>query len=126
MTLVDAYRCFLAGDPAPLIGLLAEDVVYHLPGRHLGGGDLVGRAAVLHRLAESAAAFDEAPVIELLHGAAAGGFVVTVERFSARRRGRVLAQTVCVVWRMAGGACAEVWAHFEDQAACDAFWGGAR
>jgi ketosteroid isomerase-like protein len=53
---------------------------------------------------------------------AAGDLAVSLERLTARRRGRTLDQTVCVVWRLAGGRCVEMWSHFADQAACDRFW----
>lgn len=117
-----AYECFLAGDPGPMAVLLADDVTYHLPGGHLGGGVLRGRQAVFQRMAEAAPRFDEPPRIQLHAVTSVGQFVVTLERFSARRAGNLLDQDVLVVWRMQGDRCAELWAHFSDQAACDAFW----
>lgn len=117
----EAYARFLGGDPAPLLERLAADVVYHLPGRHLGGGTLQGRDALFLRLADAARWFDQVE-IELCAGAAAGPFVVTIERMHARHGARVLDQEVCVVWRFVGSRCVEVRAVFADQAACDSFW----
>jgi ketosteroid isomerase-like protein len=122
----DAYARFLAGTPGPLLELLDADAVYHLPGRHLGGGVLRGRAAILARVAEAAAAFAAPPEMALLGVAAHAPFVLTVERIAARRGRRQLMQTMCVVWRMDRGRCVELWAHPEDAAACDAFWAGWR
>jgi len=121
-----AYAGFLQGTPAALVALLADTVVYHLPGAHLGGGRLAGRDAMLHRLAKAAVAFDAPPQIELLSVFGDDAFVVSIERFRAARAGRQLAQRVCVVWRFEGQRCVEIWSHFEDQAACDAFWAGWR
>jgi len=119
-----AYARFLAGDPSAMANLLAEDVVYHLPGGHLGGGRLDGRAALFARLAASARWCEMRPEIELLETSGAGDFVVTVERFRARRSPLRLDQSVCVVWRMRDARCVEIWSHFADQAACDRFWQG--
>ena len=51
-----------------------------------------------------------------------GEVVLSIERFVARRRGRTVDQDVCVVWRMAGARCVEIWSSFSDQASCDRFW----
>ena len=122
--LKNAYERFLAGDLDRLAALLADTVTYHLPGRHLGGGVLRGKQAVFRRTAEAVRACDELPRIRVLTVIGAGQFVVTVERFSARRGDRFIDQEVCVVWRIDGDRCVELWAHFSDQAACDAFWEG--
>jgi HAD superfamily hydrolase (TIGR01509 family) len=116
------YGAFAAGDPAPMAEFLGPDVVYHLPGRHLGGGILRGRDAVLARVALAAAECEAPPRIELLATAAGGEHVVSIERFSARRAGRALAQEVAVVWRLDGERCAEIWSSFPDQQLCDRFW----
>lgn len=117
----EAYARFLAGEPAQLIGMLAADVVYHLPGRHLGGGALRGRDALLRRLAD-AAGWCEHVRVELLAVASAGDFVVTIERMQARREAKEIDQDVCVVWRFVASQCVEMRATFADQAACDDFW----
>jgi ketosteroid isomerase-like protein len=117
-----AYQRFVPGDPAPMTALLADTATYHLPGRHLGGGSLCGRDAILRRMSQAARVLSAPPRVDLLHVAGAGAFVVTIERFHAERAGKVLDQEVCVVWRFEGERCVELWAHFTDQAACDAFW----
>jgi len=102
--------------------MLADGVVYHLPGRHLGGGRLEGRAAVFQRLAAAAAWCDVPFEIDVLASSRAGGFTTTIERLRARRGSDVLDQTVSVVWRFEDARCVEIWAHFADQVACDRFW----
>jgi len=116
------YEKFFAGDVAPMVDFLAETVTYHLPGRHLGGGTLRSRDEVFQRTAAASLACDEPPRMQLLDVAGAGNFVVSVERLTARRGEKILAQYICVVWRIENDRCVEMWAHFTDQAACDAFW----
>jgi ketosteroid isomerase-like protein len=116
------YESFACGDPRAMMEFLADDVIYHLPGRHLGGGTLHGRAELLERVATAARECDRPPSIHLISAVASGEFVVSVERFAARRRGRALDQEVCVVWRIVQERCVEIWSHFSDQDACDRFW----
>jgi len=116
------YESFASGDPRPMTEFLAADVIYHLPGKHLGGGTLHGRVEVLERVTTVAGECDHPPRIHLLSVVGSGEFVVSVERFAARRRGRTLDQEVCVIWRTTRGQCVEIWSHFSDQDACDRFW----
>ena len=119
-----AYRSFLDGSPSGLLEILDDHAVYHLPGLHLGGGTLCGRNALLERLTAAAQACASPPRIELLSVVSEGALVVTLERFRAESPTDSLDQHVCVVWRFVGRRCAEIWAHFENQPACDAFWQG--
>ncbi len=118
----DAYAAFARGDPAALLALLTSETVYHLPGAHLGGGRLEGRAAIVRRLVAAGMACDAPPEVELLQTSGDDMVVVTRERFRAQRCGRSLDQEVHVAWRFAQAQCVEIWSHFEDQVACDAFW----
>ncbi len=120
----DTYERFLRGDARAATSLLDDDVVYHLPGRHLGGGVLRGRRELLARTARAAASCDAPPEIRLLGVAAHGEHVLSLEHVRARRRGRVLDQHACVVWRMAGDRAVEIWSRFSAQPTCDRFWDG--
>jgi HAD superfamily hydrolase (TIGR01509 family) len=117
-----AYEAFASGNGRSLAELLAEEVVYHLPGRHLGGGTLRGRAELLSRIAAAASILDEQPTIRVQDVVGFGEWVLSIERFTARRDGRVLDQEVCVVWRVVDARCVEMWARFADQGSCDRFW----
>ena len=118
----DAYVRFLRGEPAPLVDLLAPDAVYPLPGRHMGGGQLEGREAILRRAAAALRACEAPPSVAVLGACGDPSVVLTEEQYSARRGGRRLEQRLCVVWRFEQDRCVELWAHFENQGACDAFW----
>jgi ketosteroid isomerase-like protein len=119
-----AYELFLSGDPSALAELLAPEAVYHLPGLHLGGGTLKGRAAILDRAVSAALSCDASPKVRLMSVSGTENFVASVERATFRRGGRVLEQRICVVWRFRDDQCVEIWSHFEDQVACDSFWNG--
>ena len=119
-----AYERFLSGDPSSFLPLLDERATYYLPGKHLGGGTLRGRAEVLDRIRRAALACAAPPRIELIQVLASGPFVVSFERIAATRVGATLEQSLCVVWRFEGGRCVEIWAHFANQSDCDDFWSG--
>ena len=123
---VKAYEEFLSGNPTAFVQLLSVKVAYHLPGKHLGGGILRGREVMLNRARSAALACDTLPICQLLSAASGGNFVVTIERATFRRIGRVLDQQVCAVWRFSEGQCVEIWSHFDDQGLCDSFWEGWR
>jgi len=120
------YEALFAGAPSAYRELLDARMVYHLPGSHLGGGRLDGVDAVLGRAGAAARACDAPPTMLLLEAYGDEHAVVTTERLSAHRAGRVLDQRVHVVWRFERSRCVEAWSHFEDQPACDAFWDGWR
>ena len=117
----DVYTKWFAGVASPMLQFLSDDVVFHLPGRHLGGGVARGIDDLMRRAREHMVVFDEAPYNEVVSVVADDVFGVTLERFRAKRRGGTLDQTICGVWRIEGGRAIELWSHFEDQAAYDAF-----
>jgi len=117
-----AYEAFAAGDARSLGSLLSDDVTYHLPGKHLGGGILRGRAAVFERMAAVVALLDGPPAVRITGAAGHGEWIVTSERFTASRRGRAIDQDVCVTWHVPSTHCTEIWARFADQDSCDRFW----
>ncbi len=117
----DVYTKWFAGTASPMLQFLSEDVIYHLPGTHLGGGVVRGVDDLMRRAREHRVVFDEAPRNDVLSVAADDVFAVTLERLRAKRLGQTLDQTICGVWRIANGRAVELWSHFEDQAAYDAF-----
>lgn len=118
----DVYTRWFEGVVSPMIALLAEDVVYHLPGLHQGGGNIHGVEGLLAHGRKYGATYDGPPRSEILDVVADDHWVITTERHRARRNGFTIDQAVCGVWRIEGGRAVELWSHFEDQAACDALW----
>jgi len=121
-----AYEQFLRGEPSTFIEMLDPGAVYHLPGGHMGGGRLQGREAIFGRVAAALQAYDASPTVRVLAARGDDSVVLTSERYTGRRGIRRLDQQVCVVWRLEHDRCVELWAHFESQDACDAFWAGWR
>ena len=74
----DAYGRFFAGDPRGLAEYLADGVVYHLPGKHLGGGTLHGWKEILERTASAAQSCDDPPAMQLAAVVASGDIVLSV------------------------------------------------
>lgn len=85
---------------------------------------LRGADALLERMAGAARGLVSPPRVEIQSVVSAGELIVTLERFRACSPAGSLDQHVCVVWRCAAERCVEIWAHFENQPACDAFWRG--
>ncbi len=119
---LDVYTRWFEGEAEPMLALLAEDMVYHLPGRHLGGGDIHGVEELLARGRQYGPTYDMPTRTQILDVVADDHWVITTERTRARRQGQTIDQAVCGVWRIEGGRAVELWSHFEDQAACDALW----
>jgi ketosteroid isomerase-like protein len=113
---------WFAGVVTPMMQLLADDVVYHLPGNYLGGGDIVGFEELLARGRRYASTFDRPSRTEVLEVIGDDHFVVTTERHMAARSGESLDHIVCGVWRMVGERAVELWAHHSNPAALARLW----
>jgi ketosteroid isomerase-like protein len=113
---------YAGGPTAPVAELLAEDVVWHVPGRSPIAGDHRGRDAVIayfRRRRELAGATmemhdrggvsDDEAVVRLVDGTA------TLDGGEVRWR-------TAGVYRVAGGRVAEVWLVPLDLEAFDAIW----
>jgi uncharacterized protein len=109
----DVYTRWFEGVASPMLALLAEDVVYHLPGRHLGGGDIHGGEELLARGREYDSTYDTPPRSEILDVVTDDHWAITTERHRSRRLGHTIDQAVCGVWRIEGGRAVELWSHFE-------------
>ena len=92
--------------------MLSPDLIYHLPGRHMGGGTLRGLTALMARVIAVVKELDAPPKSQLLSVAGHAPFVFTVERFEARHGEASLDQLVCGVWRFESDLCSEAWSHF--------------
>ena len=113
---------YSGGEAEPLLDLLDEQVVWHVPGRNAIAGDHRGRDAVMdyfRRRRELASATFTIQVRDVL---AVGGTVVQVAGGTAERRGRRWTWDTVGIFRVADGRIAEGWLVPLDQAAFDEIW----
>jgi ketosteroid isomerase-like protein len=107
---------------AGLRELLAEDVVWHVPGVSAIAGEHRGREAVLAYMDARRRIMDGTFRVTV-HGAAViAGRVVQLAGGTAVRDGRPVAWETVGVFRVVGGRIAECWLVPFDQAAFDAIW----
>ena len=109
-------------DLDPIFAVQAPDMVAHIPGTSPIAGVWPSRealAAAVRSLGERAG--DTIRIVP--HVVATDAFAINVQRVTARRPdGRALDTVLTEVWRLRGGVCVELWDHFEDLDAWDAFW----
>jgi 2'-5' RNA ligase len=107
---------------AAVRALLAEDVVWHVPGASAIAGEHRGLEAVLAYMDARRRIMDGTFRVTV-HGAAViAGRVVQLAGGVAVRDGRSVAWETVGVFRVAGGRIAECWLVPFDQAAFDAIW----
>jgi len=124
---VDLVRRFTdaqqRGDAAVLMDLLADDVVWHVPGRNLLSRDYVGKAEVAGfwgRARELSGGTVRIELIEVLGGE---NYAIALVRVFAEREDKSLGgQFQAFTYRFEGGKIAEFWFMVEDRYAVDAFW----
>ncbi|HEY7146835.1 MAG TPA: nuclear transport factor 2 family protein [Streptosporangiaceae bacterium] len=117
-----AYDAFASGDIPAVLGILAEDIAWHVPGRSPLSGDYTGHAGVLDfftRCQELSGGTLKVGVDEAL---ADGDRVVVLSTVSAQRRGRSWSSPEVQVWRIAAGRAVEFREFQGDQQAEDEFW----
>ena len=110
-------------DVAALNELLADDVVWHVPGRNLLSRDYRSKAEVFGFFAkarELSGGTVRIEPIEILEG---DQHAVALIRVYAEREGRKLeGELQAFTFRTDGGKIAEFWFLVEDRYAVDAFW----
>jgi ketosteroid isomerase-like protein len=111
------------GDAAALMDMLADDVVWHVPGRNLLSRDYKGKAEVVGfwaRVRELSGGTVRTELIEVLGGDAFG---IALVRVFAERDGKSLGgQFQAFTYRIEDGKVVEFWFMVEDRYAVDAFW----
>lgn len=117
------YEAFSNGDMATLSGLMAADVVHHVPGNHVLSGHHKGREAVLQmyrRLGEETDGTLRVDVEGLF--ADGRGHVISAMRMRGRRRGRTLDTRGGIFFTMVGGKVTDLDECAEDLDAENEFW----
>jgi hypothetical protein len=111
-----------SGEVAGVRDLLADDVVWHVPGASAIAGEHRGVEAVLAYMDARRRVMDGTFRV-VVHGAAViAGRVVQLAGGTAVRDGREVAWETVGVFRVADGRIAECWLVPFDQAAFDAIW----
>ena len=118
--LFDAFR---SGDIETTRAVIAEDAVWHFPGRR---GQLAGthrgRDAIFAFLLNAWALTDGTIHLELLDVLANDGHAVALFRGHGQRQGRTLDNPTCLRIRIDQGRVIEVWEFVWDLYAVDEFW----
>jgi uncharacterized protein len=117
------YEAFAAGDVAAMTELLADDVVWHTPGRSSISGDQTGRDAVLQffgKLAEDTGGTFKLDVHDIVGN---DEHVVVLADLSAEKEGRSLSTHGVNIFHVKDGKITEAWGAADDQYAADEFWG---
>jgi ketosteroid isomerase-like protein len=122
---VAAYRrtadAFRARDFDVIRSLIAEDVVWHVPGQHAMAGEIRGRDALiawLSRLSELGFTLREHDVL------GNDAHVCALSHMGARRPGLEVEIRVTSVFHFGGGQQVERWFYPEDMAAWDSLFDG--
>ena len=117
-----AYDAFSRGDIPGAMAALAEDVLWHVPGRGPLSREYRGHAEVLgffeHFRKLSGGTF-QLQVVDVL---ARGDRVVVLCTESARRGGRAWSSPQVHVWVLKNGKAEVFWQYQGDQQAEDEFW----
>lgn len=122
--LKDAHEAFQRGDLDALFGLMADDVVWHMPGNNVLAGSFRGRAAIMESFGALQANVDAYWAWPLDYFGS-DDHVVLVALVRARKGERTLETKECLLWRVdADGKLAEVWHMALDEKAWDAFFQG--
>ena len=120
-----AYRALLKGDVLALEQLIAEDVVWHVPGRSGLAGDHPGREGIVRLFARLSERSGGSLRVDLHDVTASAEHAVALQELRATREGTKLASKQLVVFHIHAGRITEVWGPasmtpYED----DEFWGG--
>lgn len=117
-----AYEAYAAYDIDAIINLFADDVVFHVAGRHPLAGDLHGPDAVLGYLAAVASTGGGRGGFNVRSLLTDGELGVAVVDGTAHDRERVFTRPIIHIFRVVDGHLAEYWDNPFDQYAEDEFW----
>lgn len=125
ITVAEIYFAALAaGDFATVVGLFAEDLVWHQPGGNRFSGTHRGATAVTELIGGMMTVSQGTFKLAVTAPPMANGDLVAVPvRFTGERDGAVMAQDGLDLLRIRDGKVAEAWLFSGDPASEDAFWG---
>ena len=114
-----------AGDQEVFPGRWADDIIVHAPSltpSNPTSGVFYGKQAMLEHQQVFMEMSDGTLKVEPAEGIADDHFAAILGRITIRRKGRVLDQPVCGVYRFRGDLIAEHWENVEDPDEWDDFW----
>jgi ketosteroid isomerase-like protein len=120
--LQQGFDAFSKGDMETFAPLLADDVVFHFPGRGSLAGDHLGKDQVLANLAKQAELSGGTFRVELHDILANDEHGVALAVVRAERGDKTWEDNAVLVFHFKGGKFAEVWLHPGDQYAGDEFF----
>jgi ketosteroid isomerase-like protein len=113
------YEAFQTGDLAAFDHILAEDCVWHVPGRGQLAGDKKGRAATVAYYAKLGELSAGTVHVDLHDVVGNDEHVVGLQRTSATRGGKSAETIATIVFHVDGGLVTEAWEHPFDMYAID-------
>ena len=121
--IVRRFQEAMFSNPAQAIDLLADDAVWHVPGKNLLSRDYRGKAEIAGFFARARELSGGTVRSELLDILGGEHHAVALVRVHAEREGRSLGgQFQAFTFRIENGKIAEFWFMVEDRYAVDAFW----
>jgi ketosteroid isomerase-like protein len=117
------FEAFSKGDVETFAALLADDVVFHFPGRGPLAGDHRGKTQVLATLAKQGELTGGTFRVEVHDILANDEHAVALAVARAERGGRTWEDNAVLVFHIRNGKVAETWLHPTDQYAGDEFFG---
>jgi len=119
----EGFDRFVQGDVAGLVGLFADDAVWHVPGANAMAGDYRGRDEINAFLRRTAELTGGTYRVQLLWVVADDEHTVAVYRARGERDGgRALDIEQALLIELRSGLWSDIRAQPLDQAAFDAFW----
>jgi ketosteroid isomerase-like protein len=116
------FEAFVAGDMATVADLIAEDAVYHIPGRRALAGTYSAREAFFGFVAEVIQRSEGTFTQEVHDVLATDDHVVVLTRVTARRGDRSYVDNNAWVFHMEGGRIVEAWLLAFDQHGAEDFF----
>ena len=117
------YTAFLSGDMTTMDQLLADDVVWHSPGRNQLAGTFTGKPAVFENFQKVFELTGGTFKLEIHDVLANDEHAVVLVRATGEKDGRKLDDNSVQIFHIKDGKVTEEWLHVGDAYASDEFWG---
>ena len=117
-----ATEAFSKGDITTLKQIIAEDAVWHVPGRSQVAGDYRGHDQIFGYFAKLMELTGGTFKVDLHDVLATDDHVINLDRMTASRGDKTLDMDLVLVVHPKDGKIAEAWDLFSDQYGWDDFW----